>query len=82
MRGRTRLSRLLRDGKELKVFPIQAGDLAEFKRQAKHYGVLFSAIKDKSSEGELIDVLAARRMCPSSIAFLSAWAIQRRKGGW
>ena len=58
VRGRTRLSRLLRDGKELKVFPIQAGDLAEFKRQAKHYGVLFSAIKDKSSEGELIDVLA------------------------
>ena len=35
VRGRTRLSRLLRDGKELKVFPIQAGDLAEFKRQAK-----------------------------------------------
>ena len=32
VRGRTRLSRLLRDGKELKVFPIQAGDLAEFKR--------------------------------------------------
>ena len=30
VRGRTRLSRLLRDGKELKVFPIQAGDLAEF----------------------------------------------------
>jgi len=25
VRGRTRLSRLLRDGKELKVFPIQAG---------------------------------------------------------
>ena len=48
VRGRTRLSRLLRDGKELKVFPIQAGDLAEFNQQAKHYGVLFSAIKDKN----------------------------------
>ena len=58
VRGRTRLNRLLRDGKELKVFPIKAGDLAEFKKQAKHYGVLFSAIKDKSSEGELVDVLA------------------------
>lgn len=58
VRGRTRLNRLLRDGKELKVFPIKASDLAEFKKQAKHYGVLFSAIKDKSSEGELVDVLA------------------------
>ena len=58
VRGRTRLNRLLRDGKELKVFQIKAGDLAEFKRQAKHYGVLFSAIRDKTSGGELIDVLA------------------------
>lgn len=58
VRGRTRLNRLLRDGKELKVFPIKTSDLSEFKRQAKHYGVLFSAIKDKTSEGELIDVLA------------------------
>lgn len=58
VRGRTRLNRLLRDGKELKVFQIKTGDLAEFKRQAKHYGVLFSAIRDKTSEGELIDVLA------------------------
>ncbi len=58
VRGRTRLNRLLRDGKELKVFQIKAGDLTEFKRQANHYGVLFSAIRDKTSGGELIDVLA------------------------
>jgi len=58
MRGRTRLNRLLRDGKELKVIQIKNSDLAEFNKQAKHYGVLFTAIKEKSSKGGLIDVLA------------------------
>lgn len=58
VRGKTGLGRLLRDGKELKVFPIKSSDLSEFKKLAKHYGVLFAGIKDKTSEGELIDVLA------------------------
>lgn len=58
VRGKTKLDHLLREGKELKVFPIKAKDLGEFKAQAKHYGVLFAAIKDKQSEGELIDVMA------------------------
>lgn len=58
VRGKTGLNRLLRDGKELKVFPLKSGDLAEFKKLAKHYGVLFAGIRDKTSEGELIDVLA------------------------
>lgn len=58
MRGRTNMDRLLKDGKELKVFPIKVSDLKEFENQAKHYGVLFTAIKDKTSEGELIDVMA------------------------
>lgn len=58
VRGRTRLNRLLRDGKELKAFPIKASDRTQFKQLAKHYGVLFAGIKDKTSEGELIDVLA------------------------
>ena len=58
VRGKTKLDHLLREGKELKVFPIKAKDLKEFKAQAKHYGVLFAAIKDKQSEGELVDIMA------------------------
>lgn len=58
VRGKTNLDHLLRDGRELKVFPIKTGDLKKFKEQARHYGVLFAAIKDKTSEGELIDVMA------------------------
>lgn len=58
MRGRTTLNRLLHDGKELKVFPICADDLNGFQKLAKQYGVLFTAIKNRTSEGELVDMIA------------------------
>lgn len=58
MRGKTNLDRLLKDGKELQVFPLKQSDLKEFHQQAKQYGVLFAAIKEKNGEGELLDILA------------------------
>lgn len=57
IRGKTNLDHLLKEGKELKVFPIKASDLRDFHAQAKHYGVLFTAIRDKTSEGELVDIM-------------------------
>ena len=36
VRGRTRLDRLLREGRELRIIPIQTKDLKEFTQQAKH----------------------------------------------
>lgn len=57
VRGKTNLDRLLRDGKELKVMSIQKKDLKKFEHYAQHYGVLFSAIKDKSGQGENIDIM-------------------------
>lgn len=57
VRGKTNLDRLLREGKELKVISIQKKDLSRFTEQAKHYGVLFTAIKDKAGEGEKIDIM-------------------------
>lgn len=47
VRGKTSLDRLLREGK----------DLAQFKAYAKQYGVLFASIKDKSAQGEKIDIM-------------------------
>ncbi len=55
VKGKTNINHLLKEGKELQVFPLKATDLHEFKSQAKQYGVLFAAIKDK--EGELVEVL-------------------------
>lgn len=55
--GKTHLKRILREGKELKVLPMRAADLKQFKREAEQYGVLFTAVKTKTNEGEFTDIL-------------------------
>ena len=41
----------------MKIIPLQTKDLAQFKAYAKQYGVLFASIKDKSAQGEKIDIM-------------------------
>ena len=47
-RGRTTLRALLKSGKELTVFSIPPDRLKEFAQEAKRYGVLYCALKDKN----------------------------------
>lgn len=54
--GKTNMSRLLKEGKELKVFRIKESDLAEFQAFAKK-NVLFAAVKDKRAESGMVDLI-------------------------
>ncbi len=56
--GKSNMTRLLREGKELRVFDVKESDLATFSKAAKQYGVLFSTIKDSRDELGNVDVLA------------------------
>lgn len=56
-KGKTRLTRLLREGKQLKVFRIKTPDLQDFKKEAKRYGVLYTAIIEKNNADGLCDIL-------------------------
>lgn len=47
-RGKTRLTSMLKSGKELKVFSVRDNELERFCREAKKYGVLYCVLKDKS----------------------------------
>ena len=47
-RGKTRLTSMLKSGKELKVFSVSDGELERFCREAKKYGVLYCVLKDKT----------------------------------
>ncbi len=58
IKGKTNLNAMLKEGKELKVFPIQAGYLKDFAAEARKYGILFSVIKDKKAEPPTFDILA------------------------
>ena len=57
-KGKTRLTNMLRSGKELKVFAVKDSDLKLFCREAKKYGVLYCVLKDRDATDGLTDIMA------------------------
>lgn len=55
-KGKTRLTKMLKSGKELKVFSISQKDLEKFTRNAKKYGVLYTVLRDKTSTDKTAEV--------------------------
>ena len=58
-KGRTRLDSMIKSGKDLKVFTIEKKDLEKFSKEAKSYGVLYSALidrKNKNFDG-MVDIM-------------------------
>ena len=47
-RGKTNLSRLLREGKPLKFFSVSADRMREFAQEAKRHGLLFVPMRDRN----------------------------------
>ena len=58
IKGKTNLNAMLKEGRELKVFPIQGEYLKAFAAEARKYGILFSVIKDNMAEPPTFDILA------------------------
>lgn len=54
--GKTGMNRLLREGKELKVFQLRESDLTEFAKYAKK-NVLFAVVKDQRRTDGLVDLV-------------------------
>jgi hypothetical protein len=56
-KGKTRLTSMLRSGKELKVFAVKDAELKTFCKEAKKYGVLYCVLKDRDSTDGITDVM-------------------------
>ena len=57
-KGKTRLTSMLKSGKELKVFTVKEEDLRKFTEEAKRYGVLFCALKGKGKSLDgMVDIM-------------------------
>lgn len=58
VKGRQRLTAMLKSGKELKVFTVSEEHLKQFATEAKRYGVVYCALrgKEKSADG-MVDVM-------------------------
>lgn len=57
LKGETNLKKLLKEGKEIRVFCLDKDSLAEFKQHAKDYGIVYSALKQKNDDSLIVDVL-------------------------
>ena len=57
IKGRTNLDNMLKSGKELKVFAIHHSELEKFCTEAKHYGVLYSVLKEKNNTDGIVDIM-------------------------
>ena len=58
MQGKTNLKQLLKSDKPLCILQIKEADLRKFNSEAKKYGVLFTAVSDKTNNTGLCDVIA------------------------
>lgn len=59
-KGKARLGRMLKTGKELKVFTLKAEDMPTFVKEAKGYGILYCVLskkKDNRLDG-MVDIMA------------------------
>ena len=55
--GRTNMKKMLRETRDIRVFPMEQEQFRAFERQAKKYGLLYASIRDKGPDGKLIDVV-------------------------
>ena len=57
LKGETNLKKLLKEGREIRVFCLDKDNLAEFKQHAKDYGIVYSALKQKNDDSRIVVVL-------------------------
>ncbi len=67
--GKTGMTRLLREGKPLKVFRIKESDLEDFKKFAKK-NLLFAVLKDNRSEDGMVDLVTNVDFVPQVNLFM------------
>jgi len=56
--GKTNIQKLIKEGKQLCILQIDKNDLSIFNGEAKKYGVLYTAVSDKTGDSNLIDIIA------------------------
>ena len=55
--GKVSMTKMLRETRDLRLFPMTPEQYQQFQKHTKKQKILFSAIKDKDGKGEFIDVV-------------------------
>lgn len=64
--GKTRLTNLLKTGKELKIYSFKAEDLKKFSQEAKKYGILYCVLANKRNDkiDGIVDIMIKEEDAP------------------
>lgn len=63
--GAERLKRMLKSGRPLDVFPVREQDLKLFTQEAKKYGIVYCAVREKEPKADgMVDVLVRKEDSP------------------
>jgi hypothetical protein len=65
LKGKARLTSMLKSGKPLEIFSLKESDLAKFAQGAKQYGIVYCLLRKKESSPDgLCDVMVKADDCP------------------
>ena len=63
--GQERLKKMIKSGKPLDVFPVREQDLRVFTQEAKKYGIVYCAIREKTPRADgMVDVMVCKDDAP------------------
>ena len=67
--GKTRMKKILKDTRDIRVFPMTRTQYREFQRKAKPFRLLYASIQNRDSSGQIDLVLPATELDRANLVF-------------
>lgn len=79
--GKTRMKKILKDTRDIRVFPMTRTQYREFQRKAKPFRLLYASIRDRDGGGQIDLVLPATELDRANLVFEKMLYRQADKAG-
>ena len=67
--GKTRMKKILKDTRDIRVFPMTKAQYRTFQKKAKPFRLLYASIRDRDSSGQIDLVLPATELDRANLVF-------------
>lgn len=67
--GKTRMKKILKDTRDIRVFPMTRAQYRTFQKKAKPFRLLYASIRDRDSSGQIDLVLPATELDRANLVF-------------
>ena len=79
--GKTRMKKILKDTRDIRVFPMTRAQYRAFQKKAKPFRLLYASIRDRDSSGQIDLVLPATELDRANLVFEKMLYRQEDKAG-